>query len=89
MAPPPQFDDAAPVNAASAPLPPVDGPILPVVPQPFGGLFAVPSQETVDQIFAGPYPAQGGQSQPAAATPASAPSPTGGNRCSRVSSGIS
>ena len=37
------------------------------------------SQETVDQIFAGPYPAQGGQPQPAAATPASAPSPTGGN----------
>ena len=79
VAPPPQFDDAAAVSAASAPLPPVDGPILPVVPQPFGGLFAVPSQETVDQIFAGPYPAQGGQPQPAAATPASAPSPTGGN----------
>ncbi|HRD15091.1 MAG TPA: mammalian cell entry protein, partial [Mycobacterium sp.] len=78
VAPPPQFDDAAAVKAAG-PMPPVDGPILPVVPQPFGGLFAVPSQETVDQIFAGPYPAQGGQSQPAAATPASAPSPTGGN----------
>ncbi len=85
VAPPPQFDDAAAVKAAG-PMPPLDGPILPVVPQPFGGLFAVPSQETVDQIFAGPYPAQGGQPQPAApaapappAQPASAPGPTGGN----------
>jgi hypothetical protein len=41
-----------------------------------GGLFTVPSQEAVNQIFAGPYPAQGEQSQPA---PADAPSPTGGN----------
>jgi hypothetical protein len=57
-------------------MPAVDGPVLPVVPQPLGGLFTVPSQEAVNQIFAGPYPAQGEQSQPA---PADAPSPSGGN----------
>ncbi len=59
MAPPPQGDDAAPVNPAAGPMPAVDGPVLPVVPQPLGGLFTVPSQEAVNQIFAGPYPAQG------------------------------
>ncbi|WP_167099606.1 MCE family protein [Mycobacterium sp. DL592] len=52
---PPQGEDGAPLSAASAPMPPVDGPVLPVVPPAFGGLFAVPSQEAVDQIFAGPY----------------------------------
>ena len=70
------------MNPAAGPMPAVDGPVLPVVPQPLGGLFTVPSQEAVNQIFAGPYPAQGQQPQPApapVAAPADAPSPTGGN----------
>jgi phospholipid/cholesterol/gamma-HCH transport system substrate-binding protein len=87
VSPPPLGDDAAPVNPAAGPMPAVDGPVLPVVPQPLGGLFTVPSQEAVNQIFAGPYPAQGSAPAPDAPAPAPAPaappadalSPTGGN----------
>lgn len=57
IAPPPQGDgtpDAAPVSPNAGPIPAIDSPALPVVP-PVMSLFTVPSQEAVNQIFAGPY----------------------------------
>ncbi len=72
VAPPPQGDDGAPISAASGPMPPVNGPVLPVVPPEFGGLLSVPNQEEIDKIFAGPYAAPPGP-------PPAPAAPTGGN----------
>ncbi len=60
-APPGQADEADAVQTGSVmPMPPVDGPVLPVVPptmmSPMGGPVTV---ETTNQVFAGPYAAGG------------------------------
>jgi len=81
-------DDDNPMPAETGPMPPVDGPLLPVVPQQMTSPIAVPTQESINQIFAGPYPGQApaaagsgapSPAPPPPAAPADAATPTGGN----------
>ncbi len=86
IAPPPQGDDATTAAAVgpNAGQMPADTPVLPVGPSVMS-LFTVPTQTTVNQIFAGPYAAPepaatGTGAPPPAPVPPTDPAPsTGGN----------
>lgn len=76
VAPPPAEALPPPEAAPGEPMPPVTGPLLPVVPPPPSAPWLPQSEPiTSDQIFAGPY---GEQAPAPAAPPGEAPATPGG-----------
>jgi phospholipid/cholesterol/gamma-HCH transport system substrate-binding protein len=70
VAPPPAEAVPPPQAAPGEPMPPVNGPILPVLPQPSVPLAGPAPAVMSSQIFAGPY---GADAPPAADAPATPP----------------
>lgn len=77
---PPDSADAASAPMPDMPMPPVGGPILPMVPQTLSNPLAPQQQviESTSQVFAGPYPQGAPTAEPAPAAPPPPPAPVDG-----------